>query len=422
MTTDRWPKRASLEVALSGGHGAPLRAGEGRGDDLAVASRRCSASSRPTRAIDAATLDRLLRRGGRALVRAHLRRRPALDQRLGVLHRGRRVGRRGRARAATTSAPSRAALDALLRQLAIEIVADGEGADAGRAAGGARLGRGGRAGRARGRQLAAREVRAARRRPELGPDPRGGRPGAAGRRPGRARPLRSRRCRSRARAARSTLDDGERRRLDEAMRSREVEMRLELADGGRGGARSSSATSATSTCAQLGVLDVSDDRRDPQPRDRDAARVAPLHPGVLRHDDRDQVRRRGDGARRTLREAFATDVVLLKYVGHEPGDRPRRRPGDHRATCSGSGSRSSSSRACACPTSRRSRSRRWCWSASSTRTSCCGSTGTARPPSGCAGTTARCSRSRKQLGPGRRRRGARPRLRRRRSSASTSTC
>ena len=31
-----------------------------------------------------------------------------------------------------------------------------------------------------------------------------------------------------------------------------------------------------------------------------------------------------------LREDFARDVVLLKYVGHEPDRRPRRRPGDHR--------------------------------------------------------------------------------------------
>ena len=30
-----------------------------------------------------------------------------------------------------------------------------------------------------------------------------------------------------------------------------------------------------------------------------------------------------------LKEEFARDVVLLKYVGHEPGGRPRRRPGDH---------------------------------------------------------------------------------------------
>ena len=63
------------------------------------------------------------------------------------------------------------ALDALLRALAVMIVADGEGAG--------RIGRvlvrggdseRGRGGRARGRQLAAGEGRAARGRPELGPD------------------------------------------------------------------------------------------------------------------------------------------------------------------------------------------------------------------------------------------------------------
>ena len=73
------------------------------------------------------------------------------------------------------------ALDALLRQLAIMMVADGEGAE--------RIARvvvrGGhlperRGGRARGRQLAAREDGAARRRPQLGADRAGGRRRAAG--------------------------------------------------------------------------------------------------------------------------------------------------------------------------------------------------------------------------------------------------
>ena len=72
------------------------------------------------------------------------------------------------------------ALDALLRQLAIMMVADGEGAR--RIArvvvrGGRRRRR--RGGRARGRQLAAGQDRAARRRPQLGPDRPGGRRGAA---------------------------------------------------------------------------------------------------------------------------------------------------------------------------------------------------------------------------------------------------
>ena len=72
------------------------------------------------------------------------------------------------------------ALDALLRRLALLIVRDGEGAKrVGRVVvrGGARAD--GRARRARGRQLAARQGGAARRRPELGPDRAGGRRRAA---------------------------------------------------------------------------------------------------------------------------------------------------------------------------------------------------------------------------------------------------
>ena len=63
------------------------------------------------------------------------------------------------------------ALDWALRKLALDIVRDGEGSKRiGRVVvrGGARRGR--RARRARGRELAAGEGRAARRRPELGPD------------------------------------------------------------------------------------------------------------------------------------------------------------------------------------------------------------------------------------------------------------
>ncbi len=73
------------------------------------------------------------------------------------------------------------ALDALLRQLAIMMVADGEGARADRARGRARRRpRRRRGGRARRRQLAAGQDRAARRRSQLGADRPGGR-----RRPGR---------------------------------------------------------------------------------------------------------------------------------------------------------------------------------------------------------------------------------------------
>ena len=96
------------------------------------------------------------------------------------------------------------ALDALLRQLALEIVADGEGAR--------RVGRihveGGfdavEPGRALDRQLAAREDGAARRRPELRPHPPGRRPGVA-RRASRSWPTsRSRGSSSCRRETRST--------------------------------------------------------------------------------------------------------------------------------------------------------------------------------------------------------------------------
>src|SRR4029450_13608738 len=96
-----------------------------------------------------------------------------------------------------------------------------------------------------------------------------------------------------------------------------------------------------------------------------------------------------------LREDFARDVVLLKYVGLNPivvhGGGPEitrymealdlpggvlrglRGPGCdatwRRSTC-----RWSSSAVCGSPTRRRSRWRRWSSSARSTRTSCCAST------------------------------------------------
>ena len=71
-----------------------------------------------------------------------------------------------------------------------------------------------------------------------------------------------------------------------------------------------------------------------------------------------------------LREDFARDVVLLKYVGLDPvvvhGGGPEITAYMERLTC-----RSSSSAACASATPRRSRSPRWSSSARSTRTSSC---------------------------------------------------
>ncbi len=80
-------------------------------------------------------------------------------------------------------------LDAVLLQLAIEIVADGEGAIARRPRRGPRgtRPRRGRARRAGHRQLAAREDRAVRPRPQLGPDRSGGRHGPRRRGAARAR-------------------------------------------------------------------------------------------------------------------------------------------------------------------------------------------------------------------------------------------
>ena len=125
---------------------------------------------------------------------------------------------------------------------------------------------------------------------------------------------------------------------------------------------------------------------------RDPARGAALHPGVPRPHGGDQVRRRGDARRepaRRLRHRRRPAQVRRA----EPGDRPRRRPRDHRATWSDSASRSASTTACGSPTRRRSRWRRWSWSASSTPTSSSGSTATASRRSGSPARTARCSRS-----------------------------
>ena len=187
MTTDRWPKHGAPRRAAVRWVGAALRAGEGRGHDLSLL--RHDALLHPDRRGD--------RRGharpaaasrGRALVRAHLRRRAALHQRLGVLHRQRRGRSRGRAgrrrRARVRRGARRAAAPARARDRRRR-----RGRRARRAARGARLGRGGGPGRARRGKLAAREVRTARRRPELGPDPRGRRPGRARRGSRRARPL-----------------------------------------------------------------------------------------------------------------------------------------------------------------------------------------------------------------------------------------
>ena len=120
------------------------------------------------------------------------------------------------------------ALDALLRQLAIEIVSDGEGAE--------RIGRVVVRGRRRhrrdrgprGGQLPARQDRAERRRPELRPRAPGGGPGLAAGRGVRRRTSRSRAARWCPRATRWISAPRRWRALEEAFAAPEVEFELTL--------------------------------------------------------------------------------------------------------------------------------------------------------------------------------------------------
>ena len=145
------------------------------------------------------------RRVRAALVRPHQRGRPALDERHGGGARERRLGRPGRAGVGRRARARRGA-----RRPAAPARARDRARRRGREARGPRgrerpPGRGG-AGGALDRQLAAREDRAPRRRPQLRPHPPGGRPGLAARRAVRGRPrdrgppggLRRRRGRARA--------------------------------------------------------------------------------------------------------------------------------------------------------------------------------------------------------------------------------
>ena len=100
-----------------------------------------------------------------------------------------------------------------------------------------------------------------------------------------------------------------------------------------------------------------------------------------------------------LREEFARDVVLLKYVGLNPivvhGGGPEITP-----TWSASACRSSSSAACACPTRTRSRSPRWCSSARSTRRSCCACSRHGQPAVGLCGDDGSLFRVARRTAPG----------------------
>ena len=124
----RSPRRSTLDVALPSRHRAPDRAGQGRGDDLARASRRCSASCRPTRRWRAETADLLL---GVCVKRSFDR--ISVDGQLStndtaILQASGASRRAASSRETEDEVRFGEALDALLRQLALLIVRDGEGA------------------------------------------------------------------------------------------------------------------------------------------------------------------------------------------------------------------------------------------------------------------------------------------------------
>jgi glutamate N-acetyltransferase/amino-acid N-acetyltransferase len=127
MTSDRWPKRASLEVTLSGGAVRLCAQAKGAGMlSPSFATMLCFVQT--DAAIDAVTLDRLLRA---AVARSFER--VSVD---GQLSTNDSVFALAGGRAGVPVEPGTAdelafaaALDALLRQLALEMVADGEGAE-----------------------------------------------------------------------------------------------------------------------------------------------------------------------------------------------------------------------------------------------------------------------------------------------------
>ena len=277
------------------------------------------------------------------------------------------------------------------------------GRPAGRADRRERAARRRRAGGALDRQLAARQDRPARRRPQLRAHPPGRRPGLAARRAVRGRPRdrgppgglgRATRWSRRRRELVAAAARG-RVRPDHARRGRRDRGLLQRPQPG---------VRAAST------------RTTRHERRRHPPRGAALHPRVPRQDRGDQVRRRGDdrpGAQGGVRARRGAAQVRR----HEPGRGARRRAGHHALHGAARHGGPASSTGCACPTRPPSRWRRWCWSASRTRTSCCASTATASRRSGCAATTACCSPSASSS----------PRARptsasSARSSASTPTC
>ncbi len=229
MTTDRWAKQGSLAVALSGGTVRLCAQAKGAGMiSPSFATMLCFVET--DAAIDAVTLDRLLR----AAVERSFER-TSVD---GQLSTNDSVfcfasGAAGVAVAAGTGdeLAFAAALDALLRQLALEIVADGEGAE--------RVARLLVRGSIEGVDLVARAVANS---PLVkcalhGADPNWGRILAAA---GQAVPdvdpsgvhLYIEDVQVASGSSAVALDDAARTRLEEAMAAPEVELRLDVARGG----------------------------------------------------------------------------------------------------------------------------------------------------------------------------------------------
>ena len=127
LTSDRWPKRASLELELGGGAVRLCAQAKGAGMlSPSYATMLCFVQT--DAAVDATTLDRLLR----AAVERSFER-VSVDGQLSTNDSVFAIagGRSGVSVAAGTEDERvfAAALDALLRQLAVEMVADGEGAE-----------------------------------------------------------------------------------------------------------------------------------------------------------------------------------------------------------------------------------------------------------------------------------------------------
>ena len=294
MTSDRWPKRASLEVALERG---PVRlCAQAKGAGMLspnFATMLCFVQT--DAAVDAVTLDRLLRAGvERSFERVSVDGQLSTNDSVFAI-----AGGASGVPVEPGSDDERAfaaAFDALLRQLAVEMVADGEGAE--------RVARLVVQGAVEAVDPVARAVANS---PLVkcalhGRDPNWGRILQAA---GQAVPdadLSQLELYidgvhvANAGGAVALAEDGQ-RRLRGAMSRRRGGHAARAGPRRRRGGDLLLRPGAGVRAVQLGVHDVSTDRAPARAgaADRDAARGAPVHPGVRRLHDRDQVRRRGDG-------------------------------------------------------------------------------------------------------------------------------